>query len=162
MPSNHKGPIHGKGWQLWQGDSKVQDPTVSNLYSILQDPISQFWWVRHGHATVHSQQMTDWDATEAAMLALSRPRRRWITKNATENCGVGTTLTLWRCQPNAKCPPMLVSRRNNRTCPEMQWPWSGFHLWGVHGRHQELFARSTNSTRITTGHYVFTPAMAKK
>jgi hypothetical protein len=39
-----------------------------------------------------------------AMAKLKPSRRRWITKHASENCGVGKTLVEWKQQTDALCP----------------------------------------------------------
>lgn len=108
LPTSH--PIYGEEWQLWAGDTKISDPNSDNLYAIIQDPVTHQWWVRHNHTTATAQALTDWDATEAMMKALPLPRRRWVTKNASENCGVGTTMVKWRLKESAECPRC--------TCPE--------------------------------------------
>ena len=33
-------PIAGEGWQLWQGSTKVADPSMEMLYAIMQDTYS--------------------------------------------------------------------------------------------------------------------------
>jgi hypothetical protein len=38
------------------------------------------------------------------MKSLPLNRRKWVTKTASENCGVGTTLVKWQHQDHAKCP----------------------------------------------------------
>jgi hypothetical protein len=38
------------------------------------------------------------------MQNLPTHRRRYVTKVASENCGVGTTLQAWAFQANAQCP----------------------------------------------------------
>ena len=37
-------PIDGEGWQLWQGSTKITDPSTVTLYSIMQDAPTQMWW----------------------------------------------------------------------------------------------------------------------
>jgi hypothetical protein len=96
--------IHEEGWQLWSGYNKVASPSTDNLYALIQDPISQMWWVRHGHSTYAAHQLTDWCATKALMTSLPLPRRRYVTKTASENCGVGTTKLAWKFQSHSNCP----------------------------------------------------------
>jgi len=38
------------------------------------------------------------------MKQLKPPHRRWTTKHASENCGVGLTLLHWKKQDDDKCP----------------------------------------------------------
>jgi hypothetical protein len=46
----------------------------------------------------------DWEICGAAMKSLSLSHRRWTSKNASENCGVGSTLLYWGKQDHAACP----------------------------------------------------------
>ena len=47
LPSQHK--IHGEGWQLWNNDTKINNPNTDNLYNIIHHPITQGFWMRWGH-----------------------------------------------------------------------------------------------------------------
>ena len=38
------------------------------------------------------------------MQGLIPPRRRWITKHWSSNCGIGTTMVKWKYQVDAECP----------------------------------------------------------
>ena len=42
-------PIASEGWQLWQGSTKITDPSTMLLYLIMQDAPTQMWWKWHGH-----------------------------------------------------------------------------------------------------------------
>jgi len=98
-------PIFGEGWQLWQGDSKVAHPNSHALYHInIQDPITQQWWVRNGHIPATTVATIDWDSTGTSIKKLPLPRRRWITKTASSNCGIGETLVTWKHQTDSTCP----------------------------------------------------------
>ncbi|CAB9522815.1 hypothetical protein SEMRO_1344_G264710.1 [Seminavis robusta] len=97
-------PIHGEGWQLWQGDQKVINPSVNNLYSIIQDPISQNWWIRHNHIPPHLSTELDWSSSADATARLPLSKQKWALKSASANCGVGTTLVEWGYQQDAQCP----------------------------------------------------------
>ena len=59
--------------------------------------------MRHGHSTYEAHELIDWDATDTHMHHLPQKRRRWVTKNASRNCGIGTTLQGWGKQDHAKC-----------------------------------------------------------
>ena len=104
MPSPDVHPIYGEEWQIWRGTQKIAHPAHKILYALIHDPITEMWWTRNGHATHPAQAVTDWNATESAMHHLPLARRRWVTKQASENCGVGTTLLEWKHQPSAECP----------------------------------------------------------
>lgn len=104
FPSPLQHPIHGEGWQIWIGDRKISTPSTKVLYSEIQDPITQMWWVRHNNIPAEALDQADWDATSDALSHLPLPRRRWTTKHASENCGVGDTLLRWKKQDDNKCP----------------------------------------------------------
>ena len=97
-------PFDGEGWQLWQGSTKITDPLTATLYSIMQDASTQMWWKRHGHLSSAACDNIDWDGTQDLMKSLTPPERRFITKHASSNCGVGTTLVQWKLQEDAACP----------------------------------------------------------
>ncbi|CAB9529200.1 hypothetical protein SEMRO_2425_G327270.1 [Seminavis robusta] len=88
-------PIHGEGWQLWQGDQKVINPSVNHLYSIIQDPISQNWWIRHNDIPPQLSSELDWSSSADATSKLPPSKQKWALKSASANCGVGTTLMEW-------------------------------------------------------------------
>jgi hypothetical protein len=104
MPSPKIHEISGEEWQLWNGDQKISHPSDKALYAIFQDPHTDMWWRREGHVTAAAKENTNYRATEEAMKGLSTPRRRYVTKAASENYGIGKTLVEWNHQTNAKCP----------------------------------------------------------
>jgi len=104
MPEPIQHPIQGEKWQIWNGDQKVVDPSTDNLYGLIQNPITHQWWIRNGHISQQAHDSIDWMATEQFMRKLPANRRRWVTKTASENCGVGTTLVQWKMQKDAICP----------------------------------------------------------
>ena len=101
-PKHHT--IHGEEWQLWCGSTKINSPTVNQIYDIIQTPITQQWWIRHNHSSKEAQELTDWTATDQFMHSIPINRRRYVTKTASANCGVGTTLVTWKHQDHATCP----------------------------------------------------------
>jgi hypothetical protein len=104
MPAPIVRAIYGEEWQLWNGDHKISHPSDKTLYSIFQDPDTDMWWRREGHITAAAREKIDYDATEAVMKSLTAPQRKYITKSASENYGVGRTLVEWKFQSNATCP----------------------------------------------------------
>ncbi|MGL5934842.1 MAG: hypothetical protein ACRCZI_04390, partial [Cetobacterium sp.] len=104
MPTPEIIPIHGEEWQLWQGEKKITHPSRKLLYAIMQDRSTQMWWLREQHIKPATKKLVDYEAVQDAMQHLSLPRRRYVTKVASENCGVGTTLVEWKYQISAKCP----------------------------------------------------------
>jgi hypothetical protein len=104
MPAPTTRAIFGEEWQLWNGDYKITHPSDNILYSIFQDPETDMWWRREGHISAAAKEAIDHDATEAAMKSLTAPQRKYITKSASENYGVGRTLVEWKYQSNATCP----------------------------------------------------------
>ena len=96
--------LHMESWQLWNGDEKIAHPTVDALYGMLQDPITQFWWRRHNFTSNEAQEVIDWSATETHMRSLPEARRRWVTKYASGECGIGVKLQEWNFQIDAAYP----------------------------------------------------------
>ena len=96
--------IYVEGWQLWHGNTKISDPSVHNIYAILQEPTTQMWWIRHQLIPQSEQWSIDWEGMERMMHALTPPEQRYVTKHASENCGVGSTLVQWKLQPDPCCP----------------------------------------------------------
>jgi hypothetical protein len=104
MPSPDVGEIYGEEWQLWNGEQKITHPSRKQLYPMMQDYDTDMWWIRNGHISQQAHAVIDYDAVDDAMQHLSIPRRRYVTKVASENCGVGTTLVEWKYQAAATCP----------------------------------------------------------
>jgi hypothetical protein len=104
MPTPITQAITGEEWQLWNGDHKMTHPHDNILYSAFQDPITDMWWRREGHISPEAYDEIDYDATEETMCSLTATQRKYITKTASENYGVGTTLVDWKHQADAVCP----------------------------------------------------------
>ena len=95
---------HNEGWSLWHNDSKLASPNYKTLYSIIQDKSTIIYWERHNRYPKEIKDEIDWEASADGLTSLPRARRRWVTKHASENCGVGSTLVKWKKQSDAKCP----------------------------------------------------------
>ena len=67
--------IAGEGWHLWQGSTKITDPTADVLYLIMQDGPTQMWWKRHGHLSLDACVNIDWTGTED-MMSFLQPSER--------------------------------------------------------------------------------------
>ena len=48
--------------------------------------------------------MIDWPVVDSFMKSLPLGKRRWCTKHASKNCGVGITLLDWDLQSDNECP----------------------------------------------------------
>jgi hypothetical protein len=70
----------------------------------MQDQATDMWWIREKHISHEAHATIDYDAVEDVMQHLSIPRRQYVTKVASENCGVGTTLMEWKFQQTSTCP----------------------------------------------------------
>jgi hypothetical protein len=104
MPTPKVHEIFGEEWQLWNGDQKISHPSNQALYSIFQDPQTDMWWRREGHISAEAREVIDHEATAEVMLSLSAPNRKYVTKTASENYGIGKTLVEWKHQTDPKCP----------------------------------------------------------
>jgi hypothetical protein len=104
MPAPKTQVITGEEWQLWNGEHKITHPHDKILYSIFQDPVTDMWWRREGHITAEAHDTIDYNATTEAMSNLNAVQRKYVTKAASKNYGIGTTLVEWKHQNDAKCP----------------------------------------------------------
>ena len=104
LPAPPQHSIHGEGWQLWHGNSKINNPTTDNLYKIIHTPITHDWYRRHNQVSEVVFPLIDWEVTSKVMREIPQPLRMWVTKTASENCGVGSTLVGWKLQDDARCP----------------------------------------------------------
>jgi hypothetical protein len=104
LPSAPLHPIHREGWQVWNGDTKFTRSTNTSLYTCVQDPQTQFFWRRKEFFPTPVVPLIVWDTTATAMTRLRQRERQWVTKTASENCGVGTTLVEWKFQDTAHYP----------------------------------------------------------
>ena len=96
--------IEHEGWQLWQGGQKIVQPSAPHIYAATCSRPTQYWWRKEGHVTSEAYADTDWEVTAQTMRKLNTNKRLWVTKTASENCGVGTTLVQWNYQDDATCP----------------------------------------------------------
>ena len=103
-----------EGWQIWHGNKKLNRPTTNCLYDIIYTPKTLDWWVRHGFTTEEKQAEINHEITAEFMKTIPANRRRWVTKHASDNCGVGTTLLAWKYQTNATCPRCQHSQENTK------------------------------------------------
>jgi hypothetical protein len=118
-------PIHGEGWQLWNGTTKIRHASKDALYSIIQDPITISYWVRHNRIPSESTHMIDWEANGRAFKAMKLGKRRRVSKHASHDCGVGTTLVKWKLQDDDACPRCGQSETTEHVirCPQAIDQW---------------------------------------
>ena len=104
--------VYKEGWSIWQRSTstKLHSPHPSVLHPILADQAALDYWTKPHtvqptpRLSQQAVRLVDWDACGEAMKQLNPGRRRWTTKNASENCGVGITQQAWKKQPHDKCP----------------------------------------------------------
>ena len=119
-------PIHEEGWQLWNGSNKVRDASQPTLYSIIQDPITVNYWVRHNRISSESAHLIDWKSNGNAFRAMKLGKRRRVSKHASKDCGVGTTLVNWKLQDDDACPRCGHSETTEHVirCPKADEQWT--------------------------------------
>ena len=97
-------------WSVWSNDTKLLCPTYNVLYEYLSLPsICTYWTTSHSLQpnpclTDITFDLIDWQAVASFMQRLPSSRRRWCTKQASEQCGVGITLQQWNLQSDNCCP----------------------------------------------------------
>ena len=118
-------PIHGEGWQLWNGTTKVRSTSRPDLYSIIQNPITVNYWVRHGRVPSEATHLIDWHSNGQALRSMKLGKRRRVCKHASGDCGVGTTLAKWKLQDDDHCPRCGQSEDTIHVlrCPEATDTW---------------------------------------
>jgi len=102
-------PIHNEGWTLWHGSSIITHPSRPTLHGLIMDRFTQMQWVRHRCFPLEAKDAINWKACLEGMPALKPSHWWWITKHASANCGVGTTLVKWKRQQDDKCPHCRAS-----------------------------------------------------
>jgi hypothetical protein len=144
-PQHH---IHGEGWSIWNGNNKIICPRRNNLYSVIQNPISTMYWVRHKRITQADIPKIDWEACKLNMKSLRQNERRWVTKHSSEECGVGTTLVHWKYQDDARCPRCNQNEDTEHVikCTDQE----ATNIWNEHltGIEQYLFSTDTDPSII--------------
>ena len=83
---------------------KFTQPSIAEIYHTVMSPKLQHWWTRHELVPSESVKEIDWQTTRLTMPRLTPSERVGVTKTASENCGVGTTLVTWKHQSEATCP----------------------------------------------------------
>ena len=96
--------IHNEGWSVWSGNFKFACPSRDNLYAEIYDPQTLAEWVKNTRLTDDSANLIDWKQVKCAMKSLPLHSRRYVTKHASDECGIGTTLVKWKYQEDCKCP----------------------------------------------------------
>ena len=104
--------ILGEGIQLWSGDSKLVHPSTDALYDLVQGQTTKNWWICHRRIRDTAIDLIDWSSNDDHLRTLPTPRRTWVTKHASKNCGVGTTLLAWKYQTDAECPRCACTRED--------------------------------------------------
>jgi hypothetical protein len=102
--------VANEGWSIWNQGRKLPDAKTARLYPLIEDAHALLHWTR-GHSIQPQRRLDpacitniDFQACQEAMAALKIPHRHWITKQASENCSVGSTFRQWRKQETDTCP----------------------------------------------------------
>jgi len=75
-----------------------------NLYELIHDPITISKWIQLGRFPDNATDHIDSEMASKHTKALKPGYQRWLTKHASHNCGVGTTLVEWQHQEDDQCP----------------------------------------------------------
>ena len=104
IPSPIHHTVHREAWSLWNGTQKFSRPNRRNIYAAIKDPVTTMFWIRHHRIPPASAPLIDWDSSAAGMKSMNKTSCTWVTKHASEECGVGITLVKWKKQTDDKCP----------------------------------------------------------
>ena len=96
--------IYSEGWSIWTDDCKLACPSRTNIYAAIYDPITIQKWIRLGRFPEDATDSIDWKHAAESMKSLPLHSRRWITKHASDECGIGVTLEKWKYQDDSICP----------------------------------------------------------
>jgi hypothetical protein len=96
IPSPIHHTIHREAWSLWNGTQKFSRPNRRNIYAAIKDPVTTMFWIRHHRIPPASAPLIDWDSSAAGMKSMTKTSCTWVTKHASEECGVGITLVKWK------------------------------------------------------------------
>ncbi len=104
-------PVLHEGWTISHHGTKIPSPNKNILYPIIRDPkILEHWCKPHTgmqptpRLSLEALDLIDWQASRWAMTALKPGHCRWVTKHASENCGVSMTLHYWNKRTDEECP----------------------------------------------------------
>lgn len=75
----------------------------NSTYELLTHDTCIDYWIQHHRISPQTIPLIDWKITGIAHRELPGGKQRWITKHASENCGIGTTLVKWNIQTEATC-----------------------------------------------------------
>jgi len=74
------------------------------LWQHLNGPIILNHWAMKQRFQLGMDKQIDWEMAEKAMLALPKPKQRWVTKMAMNFFPHGKNMTHWKLQTKATCP----------------------------------------------------------
>jgi hypothetical protein len=103
-PAVYTGSFSNEGWTIWRGRHKLTNLDRAYMRETIHSPRVRDWWVRHDRISAESVSKIDWALVGPAMKRMNFPRRKWLTKHASANCGVGETLVKWGIQIDSDCP----------------------------------------------------------
>ena len=98
-----QGPFPMEGWSMWHSGIKITSLDRIKLCELLLAHHTINCWIKHKRISASAVSKVDWKVLKKTMKKLRPGRRRWVTKHASDNCGVGVTLVKWGCQVDPMC-----------------------------------------------------------
>jgi hypothetical protein len=93
-----------ESWRLFLTCIKVCTPIHSTIQHYISCRTMREYWHRKQRIQEHSFASVDWAIIGLAMRQTAPSRRSWITKHASNSCGVNVNLVRWNQKESTKCP----------------------------------------------------------
>ena len=97
---------------MWHSGVKLASLDRMKLCELLLANHTINCWTKHKRISASAVSKVDWKVVKKTMKKLRPGRRRWVTKHASDNCGVGVTLVKWGHQVDPMCSVCKTQEEN--------------------------------------------------
>ena len=99
--------------RIFCGNKKLTSINKNTLYQRIMLLKTTSWWINHRRLSDLSCELVDWEVVGKSMKSLAPSRRIWVTKHASENCGISKTLFRWNIQSDSLCPRCGIAQEDS-------------------------------------------------